>query len=507
MTVCIFIVIGANHNGLAQADKRYTAQTGTSKAGAALAPMLIDHTPRIPLHGRGGIPLNVPEQLSDSTQSSYVPYNQGGGSFHYKQAPILFPKLETGFEAIHDTGWAPADPVGACGIDHVGVLVNMSCAFFTKDGTEGLSSTLYDWFDPVMPSYYFGPFDPKIIYDHHSDRWVMLGLAYDSYLSKAWYCVSASQTSDPAGDWWLYALDASEGRTNWPDYPGLGFDDRAIYITSNQWTFGGVQFDYAMIRVIRKTELYSGSPLLYLDFTGMTDPDGETSYTIKPAHTFGTPGKQYLVNTKWDEGDHVVLWHIEDPASGLPVLVQDGEVPVRGYELPPDAEQLGSSSLIETNSCITQDCQYREGYLYTVFTEGWTWTSGLYSAIRLLKIDVDNLEPKIDFTFGKDDHYYYYPAVYTAPGGRIAMVYNRSSRSEHVGMWYTGNCAILPREGSIKEGESDYSYSGLCRWGDYNGIAADPADPYKIWMFSMYPVAPTLWRTYVGGVRIPTFSD
>ena len=43
--------------------------------------------------------------------------------------------------------------------------------------------------------------------------------------------------------------DGTTATSNWADFPGLGYEDNAIYISSNQYTFGTIVFQYAKSRV------------------------------------------------------------------------------------------------------------------------------------------------------------------------------------------------------------------------------------------------------------------
>ncbi len=79
-------------------------------------------------------------------------------------------------------------------------------------------------------------FDPRALYDQHAARWVLVAAALgpdDSHISLVLLSVSA--TDDPNGAWHNYALDAmldgTEPTNNWGDYPALGVDDVARYIT------------------------------------------------------------------------------------------------------------------------------------------------------------------------------------------------------------------------------------------------------------------------------------
>ncbi|MFQ5759055.1 MAG: hypothetical protein ACE5IF_05205, partial [Candidatus Bathyarchaeia archaeon] len=152
----------------------------------------------------------------------------------------LAPNISRGFEGLDNLNQPdgylhrPPDPIMAVGFNHVGVMVNSEFAFYTKDGTLVVETSFSSWWSDI----YSGastPFDPRIAYDHHADRWLMMALVKN--YPDSWYLLSVSQTSDPTGAWWNYKLDGTltYGGLTWADYPDLGFDgitDGAIYITS-----------------------------------------------------------------------------------------------------------------------------------------------------------------------------------------------------------------------------------------------------------------------------------
>ena len=55
--------------------------------------------------------------------------------------------------------------------------------------------------------------------------------------------MSVSDDEDPNGIWFNWALpsnlNGSAPSENWGDYEGVGFNDRAVFITSNQFNFSG----------------------------------------------------------------------------------------------------------------------------------------------------------------------------------------------------------------------------------------------------------------------------
>ena len=124
----------------------------------------------------------------------------------------------------------PPDPITAAGPNHLIGAVNTSFEIFNKSGDMQERVDPTAWFENVLPGL-GGPqdsplgraFDPKVIYDHFEDRWVLVYLAIDrNPTTQSWILVSVSDDADPHGNWCNWALRAdvngSTPASNWSDY-------------------------------------------------------------------------------------------------------------------------------------------------------------------------------------------------------------------------------------------------------------------------------------------------
>ena len=264
--------------------------------------------------------------------------------------PVAAPAASANFAGIAATGWLPPDCTMAVGPQHVLASVNSSVAFYSKAGGAALmQKTLTQWFANVVQGLTI--FDPKALYDQHAGRWVLLAVAVQNAApKKSLYLLSISNTSNPLGRWRNYALNAMvDGTTatnNWADFPALGVDNQALYVTSNQFAFGGT-FQYAKIRVIPKAGPYSGGAAPFFDFVNMKNQNGSTAFTVQPCHTFGAPQVEYLVNSAFPSGNFLTLWQITNLTAATPTLTRK-QVTVSPYTLAPNADQSGGAPPLNT---------------------------------------------------------------------------------------------------------------------------------------------------------------
>jgi hypothetical protein len=154
--------------------------------------------------------------------------------------PAAAPAAVTNFAGIAATGWLPPDCTSAVGPSHVVASVNSSIAVYRKTGGAALlQRTLTVWFANVASNMTI--FDPKLLYDQYEGRWVLVAMAVRENPNRSLFLLSVSASSNPLGLWRNYALDAMRDGTtatsNWADYPGLGVDPQALYLTANMFRF------------------------------------------------------------------------------------------------------------------------------------------------------------------------------------------------------------------------------------------------------------------------------
>ena len=420
--------------------------------------------------------------------------------------PEAAPAPSSNFTGIAATGWLPPDCTMAVGPAHVLASVNSSLAVYTKAGVRVFQRTLTQWFANVVQGMTL--FDPKALYDQHAGRWVVLAVAVRDNPKASLHLLSISATSDPNGSWRNYRFDAMrDGATltsNWADFPALGVDNQALYITSNMFAFGG-GFQYSKIRVIPKAGPYAGGTAPFFDFTRMRNADNSLAFTVQPCHTFGAPQVEYLVNTKFPSGNTLTVWRITNP-TGTPTLTRT-QVGVSAYSLAPNANQPGAAAPLNTGDVRVLHAVFRGDSLWTAFTTAHNWGPGANrAAIQWCQVRAAVPALVQQGIFGASTKHYFYPAASPDANGNVTMVFSRSGTSEfgtiaNTGRRSTDSLGTMQGSTVLKAGVASYvglDSGGRNRWGDYNGVASDPANGRVVWMYSMFASAPNTWGTWVG---------
>jgi hypothetical protein len=415
-----------------------------------------------------------------------------------------------------DNIYFPPDPTIAVGPNHVMVLTNnaIGIRIYDKQGNllKSISST--QWWSAVWPSQ---SGDPQIIYDHFSNRWVMVFMQWDDIAFTAGNLIAYSDDEDPLGTWYMYRLDTRlHGTINsntWGDYPQIGFDEQAIYIQTTCIGIG-ISAYYPKIRIISKAELYSSNagPLSYKDIWNISIP-GQPSIAadkLHPTFHYSTTGEHYFLYASRGGGNFYTLFKIINPITA-PVLT-GVNINVPFYGMAPNANQLGGGTLIETNGSHMKTAPvYRDGFLYATHSVKNSVYPN-YVSIKYVKIDVATNTVVESAELGADKYFYIYPAIAVDKDGNVGITCSRSADGEYIGSYFTTRRATDPaglsNSGMLQPGLGNYQrvFNNRNRWGDYLGAYLDPADEYSFWMISEYASGTNAYACVVGQIRLQPFS-
>ncbi|MFH0736837.1 MAG: YCF48-related protein [bacterium] len=420
--------------------------------------------------------------------------------------------LTKNFQGVQDQGmYIPPDPYLAVGPNHIVAVVNSRFRILDKSGVVQKTIEGSSWYQSTLAN--SDPFDPKVIFDHYSNRWVMVWLNVGT--SSSYFLISVSDDADPNGVWYNWKLpsnyNGSTSAGNWSDYQGVGYDQNAIYITSNQFSFAG-SFNYAKIRIISKTDLYAATPgvINFKDLWDIKTPSPNTNvFGLRPTRNYDNSGEYYLVNNSpYVTGTYFVVYRLTNPLTSPSLTAVT--VPVTAYTDPQDASQLGSSYTIDGGSSnLRNEPIVRNGTLHLVHSVK-SGTSGLYSSVRYCAINLATNTATSDISMGSDTYFHSYPAVAVDNNNNVAITYSRSATTEYAGAFFTTKPATsntLTGSKPLKTGNGYYykTFGGdRNRWGDYNGAWVDPSVDGKIYLLTEYVSSANTWGSWIGELTFTT---
>ena len=443
---------------------------------------------------------------------------------------------------VNGEGRIPPDPIGAVGQSHVVDVVNEILEIRQKDGTLDAQGDLDGFLTNLGLTPLAFTFDPRVVYDPYEDRFLITILGVSDQIldgtptDESSIFVAVSDDGDPNGSWCSTEIegkiDLGGGVFAWSDYPGLAVDEEAVYLTASVFEFASedptLPFGGIRLWTIDKGTtggLYDceAADVNFFNPYGGTGLDLQAA--LEPAAVFGTPAAgfgTYLVGysgTTLDTGadgtkselqqvirvdnplgaaaftlDFVNLGNIED-LSAAPEL--------------PNAQQKGTSVRIETNDRSTLSSVWRDNSLFTAQTINPTGTlfpgNDGEATAYWAEIDTSNLANPVRAGHGVIDGedisvsaHTFFPSL-TFDGQSVAMGFGASSPTINPGAYFTfrdiSDAGGTNRgSGVLFEGEAFYVRTRLGdgdenRWGDWSGIAMDPAAGGCFWVFNQYAMA------------------
>ncbi|MFN9991942.1 MAG: choice-of-anchor J domain-containing protein [Phycisphaerales bacterium] len=410
-------------------------------------------------------------------------------------------RLENTFPTISATGWNPPDPTVAVGPNHVVVTVNMAIAFYDKNtGSETFRTNLNN------AGGFFGDlgaqgftFDPKVIYDHYAQRFVMVVLEYYNP-DQSWIDIAVSDDSDPNGTWYRYRTDAVidiGGSTVWWDFPGIGYDQFAYYITGNLFGLNGGPYGGGGFRVFTKAPLLTGGTAAY-----STLRDGSL-YTCMPATHYGTNNAGYFAYVQ--NSTTMRIYAIRNPITATPTLTFTS-VTTPSYAGSISAPTLNGSAV--SNAGMTMPF-FRNGRLFVVHNASISGRNvARWHEFNLNNWPVSGSVTRVqsgDIDAGPDRHTVF-PAIAVNGAGDVGVSLGVTGANMRVAAAIAGRRAADPagRMGVpviVKEGE----VNGGGRWGDYFAVGVDPVDDTRFWAVAEY-LTPTGWQNWVSNFTVASQS-
>ena len=404
------------------------------------------------------------------------------------------PTVGLSFEGVErgDAGSfsAPPDTHGAVGPDHLVMVVNRNFAVYDKsDGTELINILLGDF----LPG---SNGDPRVIYDQHSDRWIVIVTDFDDQIFLA-----VSLTDDPTGSWFKTDFLITQGSDSggFPDYPTLGVDEDGIYLAAYI-----VSNDAMTIYAIDKAPLLDAVPSLGT-ITAFRDLPFE--WAIQPCHTYGTPGPQYFVSISGTSS--IRLRSLLKPIT-TPTLVTVDTTNVGFLPQPPDIPSLGSAVDIDSVDRRLMNAVYRDGFIYTANAVDISGRAGIrwYKMTTTGSIDDQGSVTDSELSFVM-------PTICVNHLGDIALGFSGGAPSQFMSCYYTGRLSGDPAGAmappvllKLGTGPQDLIDSfGRNRWGDYSLTSLDPDDEMTIWTAQEWCKANDTWSNWFAELIFPMPPD
>ncbi len=359
-------------------------------------------------------------------------------------------------------------------------------------------------------------YDPKLLYDHEKDRFIMVFLAGSDTVNTA-IVVGFSQTKDPMGKWNFYAIDGNPLHDgSWFDYPALCYTKDELFITGNLLKQGGTwqtSFKQSIIWQVDKAKGYQGDTLqtkLWYDI-GFKDNPLRNICPVQGVSTLQDETIYLLSNRNFDiQNDTTFLIQVNGKLNtGSASLNVKPARADKAYGMPPNAPQKAAF----TNTLATNDARVLGAILQN-------------NKIQFVANSIDTVIGKSAVYFGmmqnmsspsvkaqiiSDTAYYFgYPNIASTATRNdddqviIGFEYSdyNNANAGYGGIFYgNGQCSDYT---IIKKGKNIIDVTwGNERWGDYTGIQRKHNEPGTVWCCGTYGDSTKKNSTWVASVYSP----
>lgn len=409
------------------------------------------------------------------------------------------------------SGWIPPDTMGAVGPNNLMETLNGQVQIMSRTGSLAKSVTLLNFWSSVGGL--SEVFDPRVLYDPYSDRWIASAGANPQSASAA-ILVGVSQTGDPAGAWNLYKVAADPTAVNWGDAPTLGSNANWIVVQANMFTVSTSSFSSSTLFVFNKANLYAAGSGLY---TKIAEPSGFTDF---PANTYdNTLSAMYLVESYGGGTGRLRVSTITGPV-GAEVLATGVAFPTAtstwhsSAAITNFAPQLGTSNKIDTDDDRIEGCVYRNNSIWvshTVFLPA--SSTPTRSSAQWWEIDASAGNIGNVLQFGRVDDpsnntFYAYPSIAVNVNDDVMLGFSEFSASIYASAAYAFRYGTDPANSMgpvtlLKSGLASYYQdfgTGDNRWGDYSATVVDPVNDTDLWTLQEYAGTNNNWGTWWGNV-------
>jgi hypothetical protein len=364
--------------------------------------------------------------------------------------------------------------------------------------------------------------DPRCYFDKSTHTWVaiILFISTDSagnFTNEGRTDIAVNNSGDPTTPWTVYHLEANDDGTGgmpqhagcpcFGDQPLLGIDQENVYISTNEFSILGPEFNGAQIYAISKRQLFALSHQTHFVHFDQLTIGGTVAASVQPATTVGFAAAEFFMNSLDPNGtfdNRIGVWAL----TNAPAVAQ-GEAPtLSSLVIASQAYGLPTTGVIQQGSTLNLD-PGDDRMQQTEFINGSIW-GALDTAVTIPNDPAERdgmawfqVHPQVfgallsgativkQGTIASSGNYLLYPAIQAGPDNTAVVVYTFTGPNAFPSAAYS-----VLREGQSAFGDVRIAAAGTgpyaqtaanpaTRWGDYSYAALDP-DFNGYWLATEY---------------------
>lgn len=431
------------------------------------------------------------------------------------EAPL--PQLNIEFRANYALDGIPLDnDLAISDSGQIISVVNSNIYIYDTQGKRKMSTSLRAFFEGLNLK--SREFDPRVIYDHNADRFIMACLSGSESRGTS-ILLGVSQTHDPLESWNLYQLPGNPlGDSTWTDYPIVALNGNDLFVTGNfiqddvHWSVG---FRQSIIWQVGLSEMYEGETMEATLYDSI-QYQGEFIRNICPLNDLEMSGDNdelYFVSNRNQQLENDSLWVLklaDDDNNGDYDLTTTVLKLNETYGFPPDAYQINNLRL------STNDARWLSGYRYgnQLHFVGNTVTPSALVGVYHGMVNNFETNPQATGHILSDTLVEYgYPAITriaNSQGEHAAIIVANSSSAQmfpSTGAFYYDGDGNYSDYLQVWEGNDNMNMlSGPDRWGDYMGVQTRYNNHAEVWMSGTFGTPSKIPATRVASFWHPEYE-
>ena len=145
--------------------------------------------------------------------------------------------------------------------------------------------------------------DPRCFFDKTTNTWFasILFISGGGVGTKSHEDIAVNASGNPTTPWTVYRIDTTDnggpGCPCFGDQPRLGIDQDNLYISTDEFSILGTQFNETQLYAISKSDLVSQARSIHFVHFSNLSIGGAIAFGVQPAISFGSPPAEYFLNS------------------------------------------------------------------------------------------------------------------------------------------------------------------------------------------------------------------
>lgn len=502
----------------------FTGTLGTAKVAGTITFSKLSGTSTSTSQQRV-VPFHARPKSSTSPASANTASHISSNTFKFNASGALRHNFD-GINAIQNNAvngfdLEPPDEGLAASQNYVLNIVNDAAALYKPNGVlVGGPVSVNNFFAEPASAFVF---DPRAYYDKTTNTWFAAATEIASSNTESHIDLAVNATGSPYGVWSIYHIDTTAsndpGCPCFGDYPIFGIDKYNVYITTNEFSLSGPQFNGAQIYAIPLSQLETSQNITVAHFGGLSTA-GVIAYHIQPAITYGNPAAEYFMasldpNSTFD--NRLSVWAMtkrNQIAKGVMPNLSVTVINSEAYGFPVNAQtpagfnsalNAPTTGVIQSDFDAMQEVEYINGYLYgalntsvtvpgdTATRDGLAWFKVWPSLSG--PVIANSTKVAAQGYVAAAGLYLMYPHINVMANGNAAMVFTYGGPTTFLSAGYTFMPAGAKNFGPLNQAVAGAApdngftgtaqFGGAARWGDYSAGEVAP-DGSGFWFATQY---------------------